>query len=306
MKNKHVKVAVVQAASVFFDLEKSVEKSIKLIKEAAASGAELILFPEAFLPGYPRGMDFGAVVGSRTDEGRKAWQIYFDNAVKIPGEFTDKIAETVKECGCYVVMGVIEKDIRSMGTLYCTMLYFEPDGQIIGKHRKLKPTGSERIIWGEGQGDDFDVYDTSFGRIGGLICWENYMPLARMALFQQGIGIYLAPTADARDTWQATIRHIALEGRCFVLSCNQFVTKNMYPNDIPGIEKLDNYPEILSSGGSVVVSPLGKVICGPLYDKEGILFTDLNLDLITQGRMDFDVSGHYHRPDIFQFSFGKK
>ncbi|WP_020532107.1 carbon-nitrogen hydrolase family protein [Flexithrix dorotheae] len=305
-KKKHVRVAVVQAASVLFNLEKSVEKSIELIKKAAALGAELILFPEAFLPGYPRGMDFGAVVGSRTLDGKKAWQIYFDNALELPGEFTDKIGKTVKECRCHVVIGVIEKDARSMGTLYCTMLYFGPDGKIMGKHRKLKPTGSERIIWGEGQGDDLDVYHTSIGRIGGLICWENYMPLARMALYQQGIGIYLAPTADARDEWQATVRHIALEGRCFVLSCNQFVTKDMYPENIPGVEKLADEPNIMSKGGSVIISPFGEALAGPLFDKEDILYADLDLDWITRGKMDFDVSGHYHRPDVFKFDYKPK
>jgi nitrilase len=192
------------------------------------------------------------------------------------------------------------------GTLYCTTLYFGPDGDLRGKHRKLKPTGSERLIWGEGDGSTLTTIETEFGVVGGLTCWENYMPLARMAMYQQGVDIYLAPTADARDTWQATLRHIACEGRCFVLGCNQFVTKSMYPTDLPGIEELENQPEVMCRGGSAIISPLGEVLAGPLYGEEGILYAELDMEEVARSKFDFDVVGHYARPDVFDFRVRKQ
>jgi len=180
------------------------------------------------------------------------------------------------------------------------LLYFDPEGKLVGKHRKLKPTAAERLIWGEGDGSTLTVICADFGKIGGLICWENYMPLARMAMYSKGIEIYLAPTADTRDSWQATLRHIALEGRCFVLGCNQFVTKSMYPADLVGIEDLEKLPENLCRGGSAIISPLGEVLAGPLFDEEGILYADLDLGDVARGKLDFDVTGHYARPDVFE------
>lgn len=296
-----VKVAVVQAAPVLFDLENTIKKTCELIEEAAEKGAEFILFPEAFIPAYPRGLSFGMKVGDRTDEGRRLWHRYWENSVDIPGPATRKIGECAEKFGVYVAIGVIEKDSEfSKGTLYCTLLYFGKDGNILGKHRKLKPTGSERLIWGEGDGSTLTVIDTELGKIGGLICWENYMPMARMAIYGKGPQIYVAPTADHRDRWQATMKHIALEGRCFVLGCNQFVTKDMYPADLEGIEELNDMPEILCRGGSVIVSPQGEVIDGPLYDGEGILYAELDLDEVVRGKIDFDVTGHYSRSDIFK------
>ncbi len=198
---------------------------------------------------------------------------------------------------------LLRKDSKfSNGTLYCTLLYFGNNGEILGKHRKLKPTGSERLIWGEGDGSTLTVVDTELGKVGGLICWENYMPMARMAMYGKGVEIYLAPTADQRDRWQATMKHIALEGRCFVLGCNQFVTKDMYPEDLELIEELDEMPEIICRGGSVIISPMGEVIEGPLWDREGILYADLNREELEKAKLDFDVTGHYARPDIFKLS----
>lgn len=212
-----------------------------------------------------------------------------------------------RQANAYVCVGVIERDSQfSRGTLYCTLLYFSPSGALIGKHRKLKPTAAERLIWGEGDGSTLTVLDTEFGKMGGLICWENYMPLARMAMYGKGVDIYLAPTADARDTWQATLRHIACEGRCFVLGCNQFVTRAMYPPDLEGVEDLADQPEVLCRGGSAVVSPLGAVIAGPLYDGEGVLVSDLDLGEIPRSRFDFDVAGHYARPDVFHLTVNEK
>ncbi len=296
-----IKAAVVQAAPVLFDREASVEKAYGLALEAGKKGANLILFPEAFIPAYPRGLSFGMVVGSRSPEGRETWERYWANAVEVPGPTTEALGAAAHEAGAYLAIGVIERDsASSRGTLYCTLLYFGPDGSLLGKHRKLKPTGSERLVWGEGDGSTLTVVDAEWGRIGGLICWENYMPLARMALYGKGIGVYLAPTADARDTWQATLRHIACEGRCFVLGCNQFVTKDMYPGDLAGIEELANQPEVMCRGGSAVISPMGEALAGPLYGEEGILYAELDMAEITRSKLDFDVVGHYARPDVFQ------
>lgn len=300
-KEPRVRVAVVQAGSVLFDRQATVAKCIKLIHAASEQEAQLVLFPEAFIPAYPRGLSFGMVVGSRKAEGRYIWQRYWDNAVNIPGPATEALGEAAREAGIYLAVGVIERDQQfSGGTLYCTLLYFGPDGRLLGKHRKLKPTGSERLIWGEGDGSTLATVPTPLGTIGGLICWENYMPLARMAMYAQGVEIYLAPTADQRDTWQATLRHIACEGRCFVLGCNQYVTKDMYPPDLQKHPELEEMPQVLCRGGSVIVSPLGEVIAGPLYDQEGILYAGLDMGEIVRSKVDFDVVGHYARPDIFQ------
>lgn len=302
-----VKVAVIQAAPVLFNREASIEKACRLTYEAATQGAKLILFPEAFVPAYPRGLSFGTVVGSRSSQGRLTWQAYWANSVDIPSPATEALGAAARQANAYLVIGVIERDSQfSRGTLYCTLLYFGPDGQLIGKHRKLKPTAAERLIWGEGDGSTLTVIDTEFGRIGGLICWENYMPLARMAMYGKGVELYLAPTADSRDSWQSTLQHIACEGRCFVLGCNQFVTKSMYPAELDGMDDLASQPETMCRGGSAIISPLGEVLAGPLYDQEGMLFADLDLAQIAQSKFDFDVTGHYARPDVFQLIINEK
>lgn len=302
-----VRAAVVQAAPVLFDRDASIEKARRLTAEAAGQGARLILFPEAFIPAYPRGFTFGTVVGSRSAAGRWLWERYWANSVTVPGPATEALGAAARAAGAYLAIGVIERDGDfSGGTLYCTLLYFGPDGRLLGKHRKLKPTAAERLIWGEGDGSTLTVLDTGFGKVGGLICWENYMPLARMAMYAKGVELYLAPTADARDTWHATLRHIACEGRCFVLGCNQYVTKAMYPSDLPGIEELADQPEVMCRGGSAIISPLGEVLAGPLYDGEGILCADLDLGEVARGKFDFDVVGHYARPDIFRLTVNEE
>jgi len=301
MAENTLSVAVVQAAPVLFDREATVDKACGLIAAVAEKGARLILFPEAFVPAYPRGLTFGTVVGSRTPEGRRTWHAYWDSAVEVPGPATDAIGKAARNAGAFVAIGVIERDTQfTGGTLYCTLLYFGPDGQFLGKHRKLKPTAAERLIWGEGDGSTLTVIDTPYGKVGGLICWENYMPLARMAMYSKGVEIYLAPTADHRDTWHATLKHVGFEGRCFVLGCNQFVTRDMYPKDLPGVADLEDQPEVLTRGGSAIISPLGEALAGPLYGEEGVLYADLDLEDIARSRMDFDVAGHYARPDVFQ------
>src|SRR6266404_4986306 len=225
---RRFKVAVVQAASVAFDLEKTLEKLRRLAREAASQGAKLVLFPEAFVSAYPRGLDFGAVVGSRSDKGREDFRRYWESSVNVPGPAFDHLSRTAHANNVYLVVGVIERDA---GTLYCTVLFFAPDGTFLGKHRKVMPTGSERLVWGFGDGSTLPVYDTELGKLGAVICWENYLPLLRATMYSKGIEIYCAPTADARDSWLATVRHIAVEGRCFVLSCNQFNRRQDFPAD---------------------------------------------------------------------------
>jgi len=292
------KAAVVQASPVLFNREATVEKACRLVLEASQLGANLVLLPESFIPAYPRGFSFGAVVGNRSAEGRALWQRYWENSVDVPGPATDALGEAARLANVYLGVGVTE---RLNGTLYCSLLYFGPDGKILGKHRKLKPTASERLIWGEDDGSTLTAIPTELGILGGLICWENYMPLARMAMYQKGVQIYLAPTADSRDAWQATMRHIALEGRCFVLGCNQFVSRDMYPADLPGYKELATQPEVMCRGGSVIISPMGEVLAGPLFDQEGILTAELDLAEIVRAKFDFDAAGHYNRPDIFEF-----
>ncbi|MBU8878130.1 carbon-nitrogen hydrolase family protein [Bacillus sp. FJAT-29790] len=301
------KVAVIQAGAEVMDKEKGIEKTIRLLEEAAENNAKIIVFPEAFIPAYPRGMSFGTVVGSRSAEGRKDFLNYWKNSIKVPGPETKEIGKAVKKAGSYVVLGVIEKDDEySQGTLYCTALFFGPNGELLGKHRKLKPTGSERLIWGEGDGSTLPVFDTPYGKIGSLICWENYMPLARAAMYAKGVQIYIAPTADARDTWFATVRHIAAEGRCFVLSCNQYSTKDMYPEEITSRDEFEKLLHELTRGGSCVVDPLGEYVVEPVFGEEKIIYADIDLEKITESQFDFDVVGHYSRPDIFQLVVNEK
>ena len=291
-----VRAAVVQAAPIAFQREQTVEKVRTLTNDAARQGAQLVVFPEAFLSAYPRGLSFGAVVGSRTPEGREEYRRYWESAVDVPGPTVDTLAEIAAQNQVYLVMGVIERD---GGTLYCSVLFFAPDGRYLGKHRKLMPTASERLIWGFGDGSTLPVFDTDIGRLGAVICWENYMPLLRMAMYAKGVQLYCAPTADGRDTWIATMQHIALEGRCFVLSCNQFARRSDYPASYA--TPFGDEPEtIVSRGGSCIISPLGQILAGPNYTEECILTAELDMDDIARGKYDFDVVGHYARPDVFR------
>ena len=296
--------SVVQLAPVFFDKKQTIAKIGDFISKAAKKKSRVILFPEVIVPGYPRGLIFGTAVGGRTAEGREMFLRYWENSVEVPGKETVQLARWAKEAKAYVVVGVTERDTTS-DTLYCSLLYFSPEGKLTHRHRKIKPTAAERIIWGEGDGSDLQVLDTPMGRIGGLICWENYMPFARMTLYQQGLEIYLAPTADCRDSWQSTLTHIACEGRCFVLGCNQYLTKDHYPADLR--KKLTaDHPSLPSSGGSVIIGPLGKVLAGPVYNKEAVLTAEIDPREIVKAKMDFDVIGHYARPDLFEFAWTKK
>jgi nitrilase len=272
-----VKAAVVQAGSILFDTPATLDKLERFAAEAGAAGAQLVILPEAFVGGYPKGMDFGAVVGRRTPEGRRDFRRYYESAVNVPSAETERIGDCAHRHGLWLLAGVIERD---GGTLYCTVLFFSPDGALAGKHRKVMPTAMERLIWGCGDGSTLTVLDTPIGKIGSVICWENYMPALRMAMYAKGVQLYCAPTVDDRDTWPVSMRHIAFEGRCFVLSAVQ-------------------HTETIR-GGSVIVNPQGQLLAGPAYGGECILTAELDLDELAEGKFDLDTVGHYARPDIFQ------
>jgi nitrilase len=290
------KVAVVQASPVVFDRERTLEKLSALAREAAQQGAELVLFPEAFVSAYPRGLDFGAVVGSRTEAGREDFRRYWESSVDVPGAAFHHLARTARANNIYLVVGVIERDAA---TLYCTVLFFAPNGSFLGKHRKLMPTASERLVWGFGDGSTLPVFETPLGKLGAVICWENYMPLLRTAMYAKGIELYCAPTADARDSWLATVRHIAIEGRCFVLSCNQFQRRRDFPAEYNS--SFCNDPDtVICRGGSCIVDPFGNFLAGPNTEGEAILVAEIDPGQIIRGKYDFDVVGHYSRPDIFE------
>ncbi len=288
------RVAVIQAGTTLFDTPATMLKFEALVSEAAAKGAQLALFPEAFIGGYPRGMDFGARVGFRTPQGRDWFARYHASAIDVPGLETETMGEMAARHTMHLVVGVIE---RERGTLYCSALHFAPDGSLINKHRKVMPTAMERIIWGQGDGSTLSVTQTEIGRIGAVICWENYMPTMRMAMYGQGVELYCAPTVDDRETWGLSMRHIAFEGRCFVLSAVQYMTRDDVPDGCP----VDGPPDhIMIRGGSIIVGPLGNVLAGPIYDQEAILVADIDLAELPRAKYDFDAVGHYARPDIFR------
>lgn len=288
--------AVVQAAPIAFDLKRSLEKAQALTGEAAARGARLVLFPEAFLSGYPRGLDFGATLGERSDEGREDFRRYWESSVDVPGPVVDSLSRTAREHRVFLVIGVVERD---GGTLYCSILFLADDGRFLGKHRKVMPTGLERLVWGFGDGSTLPVYDTPLGRLGAVVCWENYLPLLRATMYAKGIEIYCAPTADSRDVWLASVRHIAVEGRCFVLSCNQFNRRRDFPEDYRS--RFGNDPEVVvTPGGSCIVDPFGNFLAGPNREGETILTAEIDRAQVVRGKYDLDVVGHYARPDIFQ------
>ena len=301
-KETQVRVAVVQAASVPFDTAACVDKAVTLTADAAAKGAKLVLFPEAFIVGYPKGLSYGLVIGARDPVGREEFRLYLEAAIEVPGPHTQRLGEAAAAHRVYLVIGVIE---RELGTCYCTVLFFGPDGALLGKHRKLMPTALERMIWGFGDGSTLTVVDSPYGRIGSVICWENYMPMLRMAMYAKGVQLYCAPTADDRDTWLPSMQHVALEGPCFVLSACQFLRRRDLPPSVR-VSLGDSPDTVLMRGGSAIVSPLGKVLAGPDFDGETILVADLDLGEIGRGKFDFDAAGHYSRPDVFQLVVNEK
>jgi nitrilase len=290
--------AVAQIGSFPDDPLATAEKAAATLREAAAKGARLVVFPEALLGGYPKGASFGAPIGMRRPEGREAFRRYHAAAIDLDGPEVAVIAAATVETGAFAVVGCIE---REGGTLYCTVLYFDGAKGLVGKHRKLMPTAGERLIWGFGDGSTMPVFTTDFGTVGAVICWENYMPALRLHMYHQGVSIYCAPTADDRDTWLPTMQHIAMEGRCFVLTACQWITRVAYGPDHESA--LGDEPStVMMRGGSAIVSPLGRVLAGPDFTGETVLYATLDPAEIARGKYDFDATGHYARPDVFQLT----
>ncbi|MFI5707977.1 nitrilase-related carbon-nitrogen hydrolase [Kribbella sp. NPDC051620] len=290
-----VVVAAVQAGSVLFDTPATVAKAEHFIREAASGGARLVVLPEAFIGGYPKGVDFGVTVGSRSAEGRDLFRRYREAAIAVPGPETARLAELSAQLAVDVVVGVIERD---GGTLYCTALFFTATDGLTAKHRKLLPTAAERYLWGQGDGSTMPAVQTEYAVLGAAICWENYLPLFRQSMYAKGIDIWCAPTVDDRDQWQATMRHIALEGRCFVISANQYLIRADLPPDVHPIQ--GGTPDtILINGGSTIISPLGDILAPPARTTETVLLAELDLSDRDRSFLDFDPVGHYSRPDIF-------
>ncbi len=297
-----ITACVLRAGSIAFDTEATVAKAETLIAEAGRLGARIAVLPEAFIGGYPKGADFHICLGTRTPEGRDEFRRYFEAAIAVPGPETRRLGRAAQQAGLFLTVGVIERD---GGTLYCTALFFGPDGALLGKHRKLMPTALERLCWGFGDGSTLTAVDTPWGRMGAVICWENYMPMLRMAMYAKGLAFYCAPTADDRDSWAATMTHVALEGRCFVLSACQYLTRAEFPAGLHN--RLGDEPErVLMRGGSLIVSPLGRLLAGPLWNEAGVLAAELDTDEIARGKFDFDVAGHYARPDVFRLEVDER
>lgn len=298
------KLAVVQAAPVMFDKTACIEKALKLINECTANGAELIVFPELFIPGYPYGMTFGFRVGSRNADGRKDWKAYHDNSILANGPEMQQLIEKAKEQGIYLSIGYSERDAVT-GTLYNSNMMIAPDGTAMN-HRKLKPTGSERVVWGDADRDYFPVMETPWGPMGNLICWESYMPLARVALYQKGISLYISPNTNDNPEWQDTIRHIAIEGHCYFINCDMFFTRADYPKTASAGEEIAKLPEIACRGGSCVVDPFGHVVSDTIWDQEGIIYAELDMQKVPASKMEHDVCGHYARPDVLKLQVEDK
>lgn len=298
---KICRIAVVQAAPVMFDKAACTDKAAGLIREAGEQGAELIVFPELFVPGYPYGMTYGFTVGSRTADGRKDWKDYYDNSLLVPGPETEALARAAKAAHAYVSIGVSERDPLS-ATLYNSNLIFSPKGTLLTAHRKLKPTGAERVVWGDADRGYFPVADTPWGPMASLICWESYMPLARTALYQKGVTLYLSPNTNDNEEWQATIRHIAIEGHCYFINCDLYFTRDMYPGDLRCPEEIGRLKDVVCRGGSCVVDPYGHYVTEPVWDREEIIYADLDMEKVPASRMEFDACGHYARPDVLELT----
>ena len=296
------RVAVVQAAPVLFDTAAGLEKALGLIREAAQNGAELVVFPELFLPCSPYGMTFGFTVGHREESGRADWKRYYDNSLLVPGLETEALAAAAREAGLWLSIGVSER-VAESGTLYNTNLIFAPDGRLAARHRKLKPTGAERVVWGDADRGFFPVAETPWGPMGSLICWESYMPLARVALYEKGVTLYLSPNTNDNEEWQATIRHIAIEGHCYFINCDMVFERSQYPADLNAQEEIARLPETVCRGGSCIVDPYGHYVTEPVWDREALIYADLDMNAVPASRMEFDACGHYSRPDVLRLEY---
>lgn len=290
------KIALVQAEPVLFDKDASLAKALKYIEEAAEQKAELIVFPELFIPGYPIGMNFGFSMGKRTEAGREDWMRYYNASLLAGGPEFEALAQAAVKANAYISMGFSERDAVK-GTLYNSNVIFEPDGSW-KVHRKLKPTGTERVVWGDADKDYFPITETPWGPMGSLICWESYMPLARVALYQKGITIYISPNTNDNPEWQATIQHIAIEGKCYFINADMLVRKSSYPTDLNEKDAVDRLPDMVCRGGSCIIDPYGHYLTEPVWDEETIIYADLDMTLPAACKMEHDAVGHYARPDV--------
>lgn len=294
-------MACVQAEPVVLDREATIDKLERLTAEAAGKGASLIVFPETFVPAYPSSVWAKAFAGWADPNAKAAFALLARESVEVPGPAADRLGEIARAHGIWLITGVNERDPERPGTLYNALLYHSPEGQLALHHRKLVPTNHERLVWGQGDGGGLRAFDTGFARIGGLICWENYMPLARFSLYESGVEIYLASTADDGEAWQSTLVHIARESRAFVVAPGHFQRAGAYPDDFP-LRSLLEGADIIGRGGSAILAPDGSYLAGPLYDEEGILYAELHPQRLYEERQRFDPAGHYHRPDVLQLS----
>lgn len=296
------KVAAVQASPVFLNKEATLEKAGRLIEEAASQGAALVVFPETWVPGYP--VWTSAVSRWNYPPAKKLYSRLYKNAVDVPGPVTKSLGQAAKKAGVFLVMGVHER--TQSGTLYNTILFIDREGQFLGKHRKLVPTYHERMVWAHGDASTLQVFDTEIGRLGGLICWEHWMPLARYALYTQGEQVHASLWPTASDTFLLACRHMAFEGRLFVIVSCSYFTKAMLPTDFELMKEMESFPEVLSSGGSAIIGPDARYLAGPIYDQETILYADIDLEQIIEEKLTLDVVGHYARPEVFTLHVNRR
>lgn len=297
------KAAIIQDSPVVFDLTATVDKVDKLTSRSSSMGSQLVVFPEAFISAYPKGLDFGARVGQRSDKGREDFKRYYKSSLDFKSEEYSRLLNIAKKYKVLLVIGVIERD---GGTLYCTVLFISKTGKLLGKHRKIMPTAMERLVWGFGDGSTMPVINTELGKLGSVICWENYMPMMRMGMYSKGVELYCAPTADDRETWMSTVQHIALEGRCFVFSACQYLERKDCPQDYAIDDNKKDPKSVIMNGGSCIISPLGEILAGPTRNKREIIYANIDLNEIIKGKYDFDAVGHYARPDIFELNINEK
>jgi nitrilase len=292
-----VTVACAQVEPVVLDRDATIEKLAATAAEAAAKGARIVVFPEAVVPAYPSSTWAKALAGWEEEGAKEAYALLARESVEVPGPAERRLGEIAREHELWLVTGVSERDPARPGTLYNTLLFHGPDGALALRHRKLVPTNHERLVWGPGDGGGLETVETPYGRLGGLVCWENYMPLARFALYEAGVELYVASTADDSEAWQSTLVHIARESRCFVISPSHFQRAASYPDDFPLRRLLDGI-DVIGRGGSAVLGPDGAYLAGPLRDEEGVLYAELDPTRLDEERQRFDPVGHYHRPDV--------
>lgn len=298
------RIALVQAEPVMFDKAKGLEKTLELIAEAVAKNAELIVFPELFIPGYPIGMSFGFSMGKRSESGREDWKRYYDASIVAGESEFEQLSAAAVKAGAYISLGFSERD-AVLATLYNSNVIFAPDGTW-KVHRKLKPTGTERVVWGDANRGYFPVTETPWGPIGSLICWESYMPLARVALYEKGITIYISPNTNDNPEWQATIQHIAIEGKCYFVNADMIVRRSSYPADLNERDAVERQPEMVCRGGSCIIDPYGHYLTQPVWDEETIIYAELDMQLAASCKMEHDAVGHYSRPDVLKLTVEDK